>query len=254
MRKSYMLFLIIGVIVLSGCNSTVNDSKTLGNTEGNTEITVVENSESVFIKDESSIIEDSEEIIEEVADLGEESDFWTEEQIQEQLGTEYDLNNYTCVASFECGGAKLLAYVEDIENMPTSLVLYCKADKTMDILYTCKDMFTARGYDSTKFADFQNFDNTVFAVESLVVGNCLPVYTWHLTEEGTIVDLADTIDFETQFPGLFTGGIETEDGYKTVIGLREQIPGTTSAGSSQLLPVTLENEKIVKLDMEPVID
>lgn len=251
MRKACMLFLIIGVIAFSGCNSTVDDSKTLGNTE----ITVVENSESVFIKDESSIFEDSGEIIEEVIeDLGEESDYWTEQQIQEQLGTEYDLNNYTCVATFERGGAKLLAYVENIENMPTSLVLYCKADKTMDILYTCKDMFTARGYDSTKFADFQNFDNTVFAVESLVVGNCLPVYTWHLTEEGTIVDLADAIDFETRFPGLYTGGIETEDGYKTVIGLREQIPGTTSAGSSQLIPVTLENEVIVKLDMEPIID
>jgi len=50
------------------------------------------------------------------------------------------------------------------------------------------------------------------------------------------------------------GGIETEDGYKTVIGLREHIPNMVAAGASQLLPVTLENEVIVKLDMEPITD
>lgn len=253
-----LIIMAFSLVMLSGCANNNTSEVTTIETASDTSIeTTVEATETITSAEETTVTEDT--TIEETTagtleETVVESDFWTEEQIQEQLGTEYDLNNYTCVASFECGGAKLLAYVEDIENMPTSLLLYCKADKTMDILYTCKDMFTARGYDSTKFADFQNFDNTVFAVESLAVGNCLPIYTWHLTEEGTIVDLADAIDFETQFPGLFTGGIETEDGYKTVIGLREQIPGTTSAGSSQLIPVTLENEVIVKLDMEPIID
>lgn len=243
-----MLFLIIVVVALSGCNSTVDDIKTLGNTE----ITVVENSESVF--DESSIIEDSEEIIEEVEDLGEESDFWTEEQIQAQLGTEYDLTNFICTHTIERGGAKLVAFVEDVELMPVTVVVYCKPDKTIDVLYNDKDMFTPFEYDSTDFADFQYFDNTLFLVKNVVVGNCLPVFSWYLTEEGTLIDLADTIDFETKFQELYVGSIETEDGYKTVIGLREQIPNMVAAGASQLLPVTLENEKIVKLDMEPVID
>ena len=280
-----LIIMACSLVVLSGCANNTTTEVTTIETASDTSIettveTKVETTETITSAEETTASEDTaieeavtvdldDEVLEDIyesveiinddnetsfVDRQAESDYWTEQQIQEQLGTEYDLNNYTCVASFECGGAKLLAYVEDIENMPTSLVLYCKADKTMDILYTCKDMFTVRGYDSTRFADFQNFDNTVFAVESLVVGNCLPVYTWHLTEEGTIVDLADAIDFETRFPGLYTGGIETEDGYKTVIGLREQIPGTTSAGSSQLIPVTLENEVIVKLEMEPIID
>lgn len=276
-----LIIMAFSLVMLSGCannntaevttietasdtsiETTVETTETITSAEETTssEDTAIEEAVTVDLDDE--VLEDIYESVEIINDDNEtsfvdrqaESDYWTEQQIQEQLGTEYDLTNYTCVATFERGGAKLLAYVENVEEMPTSLVVCCKSDKTMDILYNCKNTFRAKGYDSAVFADFQNFDNTVYIVEDLVVGNCLPIFSWHLTEEGTIIDLADTIDFETQYQGLFMGGIETEDGYKTVIGLREHIPNMVAAGASQLLPVTLENEKIVKLDMEPITD
>lgn len=253
-----LIIMAFSLVMLSGCANNNTSEVTTIETASDTSIeTTVETTETITSAEETTVTEDTtieETTAETLEETVVESDFWTEEQIQEQLGTEYDLTNYTCVATFERGGAKLIAYVENVEEMPTSLVVCCKSDKTMDILYNCKNTFRAKGYDSAVFADFQNFDNTVYIVEDLVVGNCLPIFSWHLTEEGTIIDLADTIDFETQYQGLFMGGIETEDGYKTVIGLREQIPNMVAAGASQLLPVTLENEKIVKLDMEPITD
>lgn len=41
---------------------------------------------------------------------------------------------------------------------------------------------------------------------------------------------------------------------KSVIGLREQILGTDAIGASQVLPVTLDNEKRVKLDVDSITE
>ncbi|MGN0665497.1 MAG: hypothetical protein ACI4KF_03115 [Huintestinicola sp.] len=190
---------------------------------------------------EDEVIEDE---VEEIIDISE------KEKIGEALGGEYDMSNFTCSGYFERGGAKLISFSENADN-PTSLVIHCKADGTIEPLYAQQGPVGtyAKAITDESLPDYQNFDHTIYIMESIAMGNGQPILTWHLTEDGNVIDLADTIDFEVQFEGLFIGDVFDGENYMVEIGLREQIPGTTAVGDSMVIPVTLdENGKIVKVD------
>lgn len=243
------------LLMLAGCAASGTDTAAETTPAETTETTTAAATEET--KTESTA-ETTAETVEEITEteLAEEvieyvdEDFWTDEEIQEQLGNEYDLSNFTCSGYYERGGAKLISYKENTDS-PLSLVIHCKADETMEILYAQQGPmgFYAEAFAPEYFPDYQNFDYTIYIIDCLPMGNGLPILNWHLTADGAIIDLADTIDFETEQDGLFIGEIGEGANSESVIGLREQIPGTTSVGSSMVVPVTLdENEKIVKVD------
>lgn len=236
--------MVLCLLMLAGCsaNNTNTAEETSPAETTETESTAETTAETV---EEITETELAEEVIEYV-----DEDFWTDEEIQAQLGNEYDLSNFTCSGYYERGGAKLISYKENTDS-PLSLVIHCKADETMEILYAQQGPmnFYAEAFAPEYFPDYQNFDYTIYMIDGLPMGNGLPILNWHLMADGAIIDLADTIDFETKQDGLFIGEIGEGANSKSVIGLREQIPGTTSVGSSMVVPVTLdENEKIVKVD------
>lgn len=170
--------------------------------------------------------------------------------VESLIGT---LDNKTQVASYEQNGALLTAYIDNEFN---SYVVYISNTGAAELLYSEPQIMgyvVVEAYVAENFVPYQQFKNTIYVVTGGFIGTGQSIQTWHLTPDGTLIDLADTIDFEVENPGLYVTGTMVDGVEKTVIGLREQIPGTEAIGASQVVPVTLENEKIVKVpDVEPI--
>lgn len=174
--------------------------------------------------------------------------YWTDEKISEYVANEYNLSSSDMVACFEQNGAALAAFTDDSS---VSYVIYFKPDQSADLLFQGSGPMGAavECFNSDTFAPYQSFENTFYIIDQIAMGEGQPISTWHLTADGNVIDLADTIEFETMFDGLFIGSVEDEKYCKNIIGLREQIPGTIAVGASQVIPVTLDSSsKIVKLE------
>lgn len=252
MRKLLTILCLISVITLAGCTSKTDAStastEIVGSTSAETTTTTVTSvtttAETLDTPIESTVMETNDDIT------------TTAEMITDVTTSEaaVDVNaNSEQVACFEQNGAKLVAYVVDTY---TSYVVYYDTAGNTTVLYDQQGPMGAvvESYNSEKFAPYQSFENTVYMLNDMSMGVGQLIKTWHLTPDGTVIDLADTINFDVENKGLYISTTNIDGTEKNVIGLREQIPGTDAIGASQVLPVTLDNEKIVKLDVEPITE
>ena len=236
----------LSLLMLCGCSAT--------NTDTVEETTLSETvSETVAETTTETTTEIIEEVVEEEIEEVIVENYWTEEKIQEQLGDEYDLSNFTCNGSIERGGAELITYSENGGDM-LGLVIHCKADKTMELLYaqngpmgSCPQLF-----NSADFPEWQGFENCIYVVTDMAMGNGQPITMWYLSDSGEVFDLSNAIAFETESDGLYIGDMDCgNDNWVTIIGVREQIEGG-GVGASQILPVSFMYGEVVLFEDEVV--
>lgn len=222
------------LVMLSGCaSSNTTTAETTADTTVETTTAITELSE----EEETTV---SESVAKEEVDC--------DAVIQDFLDSNYNSANLSKLACYKQNGAALAAYVNDESQI--SYVVYCSADGNAELLFEGNGPMGAvvECYNSNTFVDYQNLENTFYIINDMAMGVGQPITTWHLTADGTVTELADNFEFETEEPGLYIYEIEADGAAKNVIGLREQIPDTIAIGASQIVPITLDGDTVVKID------
>lgn len=228
----------LSLLVLTGCTAANNNATE--ETTADTTVTTVETTTAITELSEEEETTVSESVAKEEVDC--------DAVIQDFLDSNYNSANLSKLACYKQNGAALAAYVNDESQI--SYVVYCSADGNAELLFEGNGPMGAvvECYNSNTFVDYQNLENTFYIINDMAMGVGQPIITWHLTADGTVTELADNFEFETEEPGLYIYEIEADGVAKNVIGLREQIPDTIAIGASQIVPITLDGDTVVKID------
>lgn len=241
----------VAVSVLSACASTTTTQTTEVTTGGTTYVETVSSTiqETITGETVAQVVTVEETASETTTAVLDETNT-TDSIVESLIGT---LENKTQVAMYEQNGAILTAYIDDEYN---SYVIYISNIGEAKLLYNEPQIMgyvVVKAYDAETFAPYQQFTNTLYVENGGFIGTGQTIQTWHLTTDGTVEDLAEIIASNPEQAELAVTSMVIEGVEKTVIGLREQIPGTEAIGASQVVPVTLENGKIVKVEgVEPI--